>query len=220
MQESWAKTNRDKASDVLRLKPVTGAVVCRLHVPRGHTVSVLANETAYDHVSAPTHELIRDLQRKDAFVTDQRYESGAIRGRTTRSLGQEWKLGDDGLLRKGNALYVPGSPALRDEILTSCHNDPYAGHFRFARTLELVQRKYHWPGIRKDIKRYVMTCPICQRTKTRQHRLYSKLAPFQPPTQPWQEITMDFIVGLPLSKLRGKVYDSILVVVNRFTKTA
>lgn len=220
MQESWAKTNRDEVGGVPRLKPVTGAVVCRLHVPRRRTVSVLANETAYDPVSAPIHELIGDLQRKDAFVTDRRYESETIRGRTAGSAGQDWKLGDDGLLRKGSALYVPNSPALRDEILTSCHDDPYAGHFGFARTLELVRRKYNWPGMRKDIKRYVMTCPICQRMKTKRHRPYGELAPFQPPTRPWQEITMDFVVGLPPSKFRGRVYDSILVVVDRFTKTA
>ncbi|KFY17373.1 hypothetical protein V491_05014, partial [Pseudogymnoascus sp. VKM F-3775] len=138
MQESWAKTNCDGVGDVLRLKPVTGAMVCRLHVPQRHTVSVLANETAYDYISAPTHELIKDLQGKDTFVADRRYESGVTYGRTAGSSGQGWNLGDDGLLRRGTALYVPNSPALRDEILASCHNDPYAGHFGFARTLELV----------------------------------------------------------------------------------
>ncbi|KFY32326.1 hypothetical protein V493_00305 [Pseudogymnoascus sp. VKM F-4281 (FW-2241)] len=126
MQESWAKTNRNEVGGVPRLKPVTGAVVYRLHVPRKRTVLVLANETAYDPASAPIHKLIGDLQRKDAFVTGRRYESGMIHGRTAGSLGQDWKLGDNGLLRKGVALYVPNSPALRDEILTSCHDDLYA----------------------------------------------------------------------------------------------
>ena len=31
---------------------------------------------------------------------------------------------------------------------------------------------------------------------------------------------MDFITGLPLSKFRGKVYDSVLVVVDRYIKLA
>ncbi|KFY31833.1 hypothetical protein V493_00754, partial [Pseudogymnoascus sp. VKM F-4281 (FW-2241)] len=132
MQESWAKTNRNEVGGVPRLKPVTSAIVYRLYVPRKRTVLVLANETAYDPASAPIHKLIGDLQRKDAFVTGRRYESGMIHGRTAGSLGQDWKLGDNGLLRKGVALYVPNSPALRDEILTSCHDDLYAGHFGFA----------------------------------------------------------------------------------------
>ncbi len=218
MQESWTKTNCDKAGG--QLKPVTGATVCRLYVPRWHTIGVLATETAYDLPLATTQELIGDLQREDAFVTGRRYELEPSRGRHAGSSGQGWKLSKDGLLRKGAALYVPGSPALRAEILAINHDDPYSGHFGFARTLELVRRKYFWPGMRQEIKRYVKTCPVCQRTKTKRHRPYGELAPFQPPTRPWQEITMDFIVGLPPSKFRGKVYDSILVVVDRFTKMA
>ncbi|KFY32473.1 hypothetical protein V493_00163 [Pseudogymnoascus sp. VKM F-4281 (FW-2241)] len=132
MQELWAKTNHNEVGRVPRLKPVTSAIVYRLHVLQKRTMLVLANETAYDPASALIHELIGDLQRKDAFVTGRRYESGMIRGRTTGSLGQDWKLGDNGLLRKGVVLYVPNSLALRDEILTSCYNDLYAGHFGFA----------------------------------------------------------------------------------------
>ncbi|KFY32620.1 hypothetical protein V493_00025, partial [Pseudogymnoascus sp. VKM F-4281 (FW-2241)] len=138
-----AKTNRDEVGRVPRLKPITSAVVYRLHVLRKRTVLVLANETAYDPASAPIHELIGDLQRKDAFVTGRRYESGMIRSRTAGSLGQDWKLGDNSLLRKGVALYVPNSPALRDEILTSCHDDLYAGHFGFAPKLALAEFSYN-----------------------------------------------------------------------------
>lgn len=39
-------------------------------------------------------------------------------------------------------------------------------------------------------------------------------------TTPWSQITMDFITDLPPSLHRGLVYDSILVVVDRFTKVA
>lgn len=37
---------------------------------------------------------------------------------------------------------------------------------------------------------------------------------------PWKELTMDFIVRLPPSRFQGWVYDSILVVMDRFTKMA
>ena len=61
MQESWAKTNRDEVGGVPRLKPVTSAIVCRLYVPRRHTIRVLATKTAYDLPLATTRELIGDL---------------------------------------------------------------------------------------------------------------------------------------------------------------
>jgi hypothetical protein len=38
--------------------------------------------------------------------------------------------------------------------------------------------------------------------------------------EPWQEITMDFSVRLPLSRSRGNIYDAILVVMDRCTKMA
>ena len=43
-----------------------------------------------------------------------------------------------------------------------------------------------------------------------------------PPTEPWEEITMDFIVKLPVSQhpVSHAIYDSILVVVDKLTKYA
>lgn len=221
MQNAEAASYGDKVGGVPRLKPVTGATVCRLYVPRRSAVIALSSETAYELPSATMQELLGQLQREDAFVADRAYESIGRRGNNAGSSGQsDWEKGGDGLLRKGGALYVPKSPAVREEILASNHDDPYAGHFGFARTLELVRRKYYWPGMRQEVKEYVRTCPVCQRTKTKRHRPYGELAPFKPPSRPWQEITMDFIVALPPSRFRGKVYDAILVVVDRFTKMA
>ena len=50
---------------------------------------------------------------------------------------------------------MPNAPAMRAELLVTHHDDLYAGHFGFARTLELLQRKYYWPGIRSDVKHHL-----------------------------------------------------------------
>jgi len=41
-------------------------------------------------------------------------------------------------------------------------------------------------------------------------------------TEPWTDISMDFVTGLPWSKdpTTGLAYDAILVIVDRFTKYA
>jgi hypothetical protein len=72
--------------------------------------------------------------------------------------------------------------------------------------------------MRKDVKDYVRTCSVYQRTKVKRHLPYGALSSFPLPSKPWQEITMDFITGLPPSRFCGKVYDSILVIVDRYTK--
>ena len=72
----------------------------------------------------------------------------------------------------------------------------------------------------KNIKKYIASCDIYQKIKTKRHRPYGELASLPISSQPWQEIIMDFITGLPPSRLRDSVYDSVLVVVDRFTKMA
>ena len=56
--------------------------------------------------------------------------------------------------------------------------------------------------------------------KSLRHKLYELLAPFPQPDHPWQDIAMDFITDFPPAGRRGKAYDAILVVINRFSKMA
>ncbi len=151
IQELQAKTNRD----VAMLKPVTGAVVCSLHVPQTIMTSIMASKTAFDSPLESIRDIIRGLQQRDAFVIDRQYESMPNRTRNARSSRQVWQMDDNGLLRHKRALYVPKSLSVQSEILAVNHNDLHVGHFGFYHTLDLVRRKYYWPGIRSEIKGYI-----------------------------------------------------------------
>ena len=60
---------------------------------------------------------------------------------------------------------------------------------------------------------------MCQRVKPKHHKPYGELQLLEPPSRPWRSLSIDFITGLPESKgFNGRVYDSILVVVDRFSK--
>ena len=56
--------------------------------------------------------------------------------------------------------------------------------------------------------------------KVPRHKPYGLRAPLPQPEEPWQDISLDFIVGLPPSTRKGSVYDSIRVVVDRYSKMA
>ena len=120
-----------------------------------------------------------------------------------------------GLVLSNNLVYIlEGS--CRVCILSQCHDGSLAGHFGVAKTLELISRTYWWPQMWKLVKDFIKTCDICARSKTVHHRPYGLLRPLPLPDQSWSSIPMDFITDLPLSE----GHDSILVVVDRFTKMA
>jgi hypothetical protein len=71
--------------------------------------------------------------------------------------------------------------------------------------------------MKREIAEYVARCDSCQRIKAEHQRPAGLLQPLQIPQWKWDEIGMDFIVGLPRTRAD---YDSIWVVVDRLTNAA
>lgn len=98
----------------------------------------------------------------------------------------------DGLLLKGTRLCVPDC-SLRLKLISELHE---AGHVGRDRSIELVQRSYFWPSLRRDVEHFVKRCRICQVSKgtATNAGLYR---PLPVPSAPWVAISMDFVLGLP-----------------------
>ncbi|KAK1679650.1 hypothetical protein QYE76_040498 [Lolium multiflorum] len=94
------------------------------------------------------------------------------------------------------------------------HSGGLMGHFGHEKTLLMLADHFCWPKMRRDVDRYVKRCITCNKSKCKlkPHGLYTLLPA---PTTPWEDISMDFVLGLPRTK-RG--HDSIFVVVDRFSK--
>jgi hypothetical protein len=90
------------------------------------------------------------------------------------------------------------------------------GHFGVKKTGDIIATHFFWPKTRRDVVRFVARCTTCQKAKSRlnPHGLY---IPLPAPSIPSEDISMDFVLGLPRTK-RGR--DSIFVVVDRFSKMA
>jgi hypothetical protein len=102
-----------------------------------------------------------------------------------------------GLLFYQGQIVVPDNEDLRRNLIASFHDSPMAGHPGQQRTLELVSRRYYWPGMRAKIFHYVETCETCQRIK-RPKTVPIPVQPLEIPSRPWQHISYDMIVGLPM----------------------
>jgi len=128
---------------------------------------------------------------------------------------KEWRQ-KDGLMLKEGKVYIPKDEKLRAEVIRLHHDMPVGGHGGQWKTAELVTRNFWWPGVTREVKRYVEGCDACQRNKNRTQPPAGKLMPNSIPEKAWTHISADFIMKLPLAQ----GYDAILVVVDRLTKMA
>jgi hypothetical protein len=115
----------------------------------------------------------------------------------------------------GHALFIPDSGGLRQQCIQLAHDNPMAGHPGRARTLQLLGRNFWWPRMKADIELYVQSCHQCQVVKYSTRKPQGLLQPLGIPAQPWDDVSMDFITGLPRTD-RGT--EQILVVTDKLTK--
>jgi hypothetical protein len=112
---------------------------------------------------------------------------------------------------------VPEIEHLCQLILRESHDLAYSIHPGSTKMYQDLKEKYWWYGLKRDVATHVAPCDVCQRVKVEHQRLAGLLQPLKVPEWKWEEISMDFIVGLPRTR---DVYDSIWVIVDRLTKVA
>ena len=117
-------------------------------------------------------EKIKKARSKDENVIRVVEEMKKVGVRELRE--DEWKLEEDLILKEGK-VYVPKDEELRIEIIRLHHNVPAARHGGRWKTVELVMRNYWWPGVTRDIGKYVEGCDLCQRMKNRMEEPAGKL---------------------------------------------
>jgi hypothetical protein len=124
-----------------------------------------------------------------------------------------WK--NDSLWYK-DRLYLCKNYQLNQKVLLELHTSPVRGHSRFLKTYHRVKKEFFWDGLKIDVQRFVIECLVCQQNKVETIKTPSLLQPLSIPSQCWEEVSMDFIIGLP--KYEGK--SVIMVIVDRLTRYA
>ena len=123
----------------------------------------------------------------------------------------------EGAIMYKGRLCVPDYKNIRNEILYDAHNTPYSVHPGTTKMYQDLQKHYWWHGMKRDIAKYVERCLTCQQVKAEHQRPGGELQPIEVPEWKWEQIAMDFIVGLPKTR---NGYDSIWVIIDRLTKSS
>ncbi|GFV73112.1 hypothetical protein TNCV_3665291 [Trichonephila clavipes] len=120
------------------------------------------------------------------------------------SKNEEFRFIDGILCRKNfdpdGKLWLPVIPKhLRADILRHFNDVPTAGHLGFAKTYDRIRKRFYWPGMYRNVVRYVMHCRECQRRKSVPQRPPGRLVPIPPATAPFHRIGIDLLGRFPKS---------------------
>jgi RNase H-like domain found in reverse transcriptase/Reverse transcriptase (RNA-dependent DNA polymerase)/Integrase zinc binding domain len=169
-----------------------------------------------NHVRGTENACADALSRRRDYVQDSQPGAAAILQKTGKTLSYH-KHATIAILEA-----VEFTEEQKTEIIASRHDSKTAGHPGVEKTMELVTRDFTWPGLRKQVQRYVAECDTCAKTKHSRHKPYGLLQTPAISERAWATIAWDFITKLPPSKepLTGATFDSILVVNDTLTKFA
>ena len=108
-----------------------------------------------------------------------------------------FSIDDQGVVRFKNILVVPSSEELRRKILDEAHNSKLSIHPGSNKIYHDLRHLYWWSNMKQDITKYIAECDTCGRVKADHMRTPEFLQPLPIPIWKWEDISMDFVVGLP-----------------------
>jgi hypothetical protein len=123
------------------------------------------------------------------------------------------------LLRKSTSatsqdqVLVPLS--LRAFILRRYHGLPVSAHLGRRRTYAQIKRSYYWPGLSKDVGRWIGACLACRQRKTPRPKSAGTPGAVSTATRPWEIVAIDIVSSGVTSK--GN-YTKILTIIDLFTR--
>jgi hypothetical protein len=104
---------------------------------------------------------------------------------------------EHGTLWQGNRSYVPDMKEIHELIHSEAYDSAYSIHPGCTKKYQDLKTHFWWHSMKRDVNEYVALCGTCQRVKAEHQRPAGLLQPLKIPDWKWEEINMDFIVGLP-----------------------
>jgi hypothetical protein len=126
-----------------------------------------------------------------------------------------FRVDHEGVLWFNERIVVPKDHQLRKQILDEAHLSKFSIHPGSTKMHQDLKQNFWWTRMKREIIKYVSECDIFQRVKASHLKTACSLQPLPIPSWKWEDISMDFIDGLPNTSQR---HDPIWVIVDRLTK--
>ena len=109
-------------------------------------------------------------------------------------------MDDQGTIWFGKRICVLEVKSIRESIFREAHDSAYSIHLGSTKMYLDLKERYWWYGLKRDVAKHVAICDTCQRVKAEHQRPAGLLQPMKIPKWKWEEVGMDFIVGLPVHR--------------------
>ena len=206
-QRRWVEFLKDYDID-LRYKEGKANVVADALSRRAHSLFTLM-------ASSSLVEEVRCAQDSDQYIQTVRLRlsEGTFEGQK-----YDFRLSDDGLIRLNGRLCIPESASdLKEKILHEAHSSSLSVHPGSSKMYKDLKVHFWWSGMKKDVAEFVTRCLTCQKVKFEHRRPGGLVQPMPIPCWKFEDLSMDFVVGLPSTK---GGHNTIWVIVDRLTKVA
>ncbi|WVZ83394.1 hypothetical protein U9M48_030552 [Paspalum notatum var. saurae] len=193
--------------NVIEARPTARVICCEID-----EIEILIEQLA------ELYSLMIEPTLKDQIIAAQKQDKGMahIRGEIDDKKDC-FTLDDRGVLWFKGRLVVPKDVELRKKILDEAHTSMLTMHPGSNKMYQDLKQKFWWTRMKPEIAKYVSECDVCQKVKADHLKPAGMLQPLAVPAWKWEDVHMDFIVGLPHTQ---KGYDSIWVIIDLLTKSA
>ncbi|KAK7011616.1 hypothetical protein BgiMline_003291 [Biomphalaria glabrata] len=164
---------------------------------------------------------IREAQKQDPSL--QKYLRFAQEGEP--ALGKVQFFFKTGLLyRRGkepdacNQLVVP--KPYREQVMQTGHASSLSAHQGQSSTLNRIRFHYFWPGMTENIKRYVASCPQCQKLSPKNRIPPVPLGKTPLIETPFKRVSVDILGPLPRTKKRNAYILCVICQASRWPEAA
>nr|CAB3503748.1 unnamed protein product [Digitaria exilis] len=172
-------------------------------VPHGYFKLISVEPTMHDQ------SVVAQLNDASIKILKRKLAKGKAKYKCFRLDGQ-------GVMWFGHRIVVPKNVELRRKIMDEAHLFKFSIHPGSTKMYQDLKQNFWLTRMKREIAKYVSECDTCQRVKASHLKVAGTLQPLPIPSWMWEDISMDFIVGLPRTP---KGHNSIWVIVDRLTKT-
>ncbi|KAK1424321.1 hypothetical protein QVD17_19648 [Tagetes erecta] len=195
---------------------------CEIHYHPGRAnvvADVLSRKEEYTPIRVISMQLTVTSGLFDKIREAQKEAIKETNWKKERIIGDVKNLSenDDRLKTRFGRIWIPNTCDVKSLLLKEAHKSHYSIHPGGTKMYRDLKMNYWWPGMKRDVVKYVERCVTCLQVKAEHQKPYGKLQPLEIPQWKWEHITMDLLTKLPRTA-RG--FDSIWDVVDRLTKSA